>query len=116
IFDAFGGYFATRGNDPETWGLFSIIEANHRARGYLPIEVQFCNPAGSCRNTRVGDEFLSLFAACKPSSVSPAGPVSNPPAQSFGPHRMTRDLWADTPAAGGMRRGATRAKYKSTYM
>jgi Berberine and berberine like len=78
--------------------------------------VQFCNPDGTCKNTKVMDEFLALFDACKPSSVSPAAPVSNPPAQSFGPHRMTRDLWADTPAAGGMRRGATRAKYKSTYM
>ena len=61
IFDAFGGYFATRGKDPETWGLFSIIEANHKARGYLRIEVQFCNPDGTCKDTKVMDEFLALF-------------------------------------------------------
>jgi hypothetical protein len=116
IFNAFGGYFATRGKDPETWGLFSIIEANHKARGYLRISVQFCNPDGTCRNTKVLDEFLSLFDDCKPSAGAPAAPVNNPPAESFGPHKMTHDLWADTGAAGGFRRGVTRAKYKSTYM
>lgn len=116
IFNAFGGYFATRGKDPETWGLFSIIEANHKARGYLRISVQFCNPDGTCRNTKVLDEFLSLFDDCKPSAGSPAEPVNNRPAESFGPHKMTHDLWADTGAAGGVRRGVTRAKYKSTYM
>ncbi len=116
IFNAFGGYFATRGKDPETWGLFSIIEANHRARGYLRISVQFCNPDGTCRNTKVLDEYLSLYDDCKPSTVSPAAPVNNSLAESFGPHKMTHDLWADTGAAGGVRRGVTRAKYKSTYM
>ncbi len=116
IFNAFGGYFASRGKDPETWGLFSIIEANHKARGYLRVSVQFCNPDGTCRNTKVLDEFLSLFDDCKPSTGSPASPVNNPPAESFGPHKMTHDLWADTGAAGGARRGVTRAKYKSTYM
>lgn len=116
IFNAFGGYFATRGKDPETWGLFSIIEANHKARGYLRISVQFCNPDGTCRNTKVLDEFLSLFDDCKPFAGSPAEPVNNRPAESFGPHKMTHDLWADTGAAGGVRRGVTRAKYKSTYM
>jgi FAD/FMN-containing dehydrogenase len=113
IFSVFGNYFATRGKDPDTWGLFSILEANHQARGYLRIDTQFCNPDGTCKDTTVIDEYLALFDACKPSSVTPAAPVA---AESYGPHRMTRDLWADTGAAGGMRRGSTRAKYKSTYM
>jgi len=114
IFEAFGNYFATRGQDPETWGLFSILEANHQARGYLRLETQFCNPDGTCKDTKVLDEYLALFDACKPSNNMPATPP--PSTQSFGPHRMTRDMWADTAAAGGMRRGSTRAKYKSTYM
>ncbi len=29
---------------------------------------------------------------------------------------MTRVLWADTEAAGGVRRGSSRSKYKSAYM
>jgi FAD/FMN-containing dehydrogenase len=114
IFNTFGGYFATRGQDPETWGLFSIIEANHQARGYMRISVQFCNPDGTCKNTKVLDEFLALFDACKPSAESPAPAV--PAVQGFGPHMLTRVSWADTQAAGGMRRGSTRAKYKSAYM
>jgi FAD/FMN-containing dehydrogenase len=114
ILDTFGGYFATRGQDPETWGLFSIIEANHQARGYIRISVQFCNPDGTCKNTKVLDEFLSLFDACKPMAESAAPPA--PAVQGFGPHMLTRVSWADTQAAGGVRRGSTRAKYKSAYM
>ena len=113
IFDAFGNYFATRGQDPETWGLFAVIEANHKARGYVRVSAQFCNPDGTCKETKVLDEFLALFDAGKPSAVTPE-PI--PTAQGFGPHMLTRASWADTPAAGGMRRGSTRAKYKSTYM
>jgi hypothetical protein len=116
IFDAFGSYFATRGRDPETWGLFAVIEANHKASGFMSVSVQFCNPDGTCRDTKVLDEFLALFDACQPSAVWPTAPVSIRPPQGFGPHMMTRILWADTGAAGGMRRGSTRAKYKSTYM
>jgi FAD/FMN-containing dehydrogenase len=79
----------------------------------MRISAQFCNPDGTCKDTRVLDEFLALFDAYHPSAVLP---VSNRPAEGFGPHMMTRVLWADTEAAGGMRRGSTRAKYKSTCM
>jgi FAD/FMN-containing dehydrogenase len=113
IFSTFGNYFATRGQDPETWGLFSIVEANHKARGYLSIHTQFCNPNGTARDAKVFDEYLALFDSCQPAQTSPATPS---PAQAFGPHRMMRDLWSDTSAAGGSRRGTTRAKYKSAYM
>jgi len=116
IFDAFGNYFATRGQDRETWGLFSVIEANHQASGFMRVSAQFCNPDGTCKDTKVLDEFLALFDACKPSAILPAPPVSNSAANSFGPHKMTRVAWADTGAAGGGHRGSTRAKYKSTYM
>jgi hypothetical protein len=116
IFDAFGNYFATRGKDPETWGLFAVIEANHKASGFMRVSAQFCNPDGTCKDTQVLDEFLSLFDACKPSSVVPTPPASNRPVEGFGPHLMTRVPWAETGAAGGTRRGSTRGKYKSTCM
>jgi hypothetical protein len=116
IFDTFGNYFATRGKDPETWGLFAIMEANHKATGFMRVSVQFCNPDGTCKDTKVLDEFLALFDACKPSTVASTPPVSNRPPEGFGPHMMMRVPWADTAAAGGMRRGSTRAKYKSSYM
>jgi FAD/FMN-containing dehydrogenase len=115
IFDGFGHYFATRGQDPETWGLFAVIEANHKASGFMRVSAQFCNPDGTCKDTKVLDEFLALFDACKPSTVVP-GPAGNRPPEGFGPHLMTRVLWADTGAAGGTHRGSTRAKYKSTCM
>ena len=116
IFTAFGNYFATRGQDPETWGLFAVIEANHQSSGFMRVSAQFCNPDGTCKDTKALEEFLALFDAYNPSAVLPKPPVSNRPAEGFGPHMMTRVLWADTEAAGGVRRGSTRAKYKSTYM
>lgn len=116
IFDAFGSYFATRGQDPDTWGLFAVIEANHKASGYMRVSAQFCNPDGTCKETKVLDEFLALFESCKPSSIVPPPAASNPASRSFGPHMMTRIPWAETGAAGGARRGLTRGKYKSTCM
>jgi hypothetical protein len=115
VFDGFGHYFATRGQDPETWGLFAVIEANHKASGFMRVSTQFCNPDGTCKDTKVLDEFLALFDVCKPSTLVPA-PTGNRPPEGFGPHLMTRVLWADTGAAGGAHRGSTRAKYKSTCM
>jgi FAD/FMN-containing dehydrogenase len=116
ILDTFGSYFAGRGQEPDTWGLFAVIEANHKASGFMKVSAQFCNPDGTCKNTRVFDEFLTLFDPCKPSTAMPAMAMSNRPPQGFGPHMMTRVLWADTGAAGGRRQGSTRAKYKSTCM
>jgi FAD/FMN-containing dehydrogenase len=115
ILDTFGSYFATRGQDPDTWGLFSVIEANHKSSGFMRVSAQFCNPDGTCKDTRVMDEFVSRFDACKPSTMPPAPPVGRPP-EGFGPHLMTRVPWAETGAAGGSRHGSTRGKYKSTCM
>ena len=42
IFEAFGNYFATRGQEPDTWGLFAVIEANHKASGFMRVSTQFC--------------------------------------------------------------------------
>ena len=116
ILDTFGNYFAGRGQDPGTWGLFAIIDGSHQSSGFMTVSVQFCNPDGTCKDTKVLDEFLALFDAYKPSSIFPTPPVSNRPPEGFGPHAMTRVFWADTEAAGGVRRGFSRSKYKSTYM
>jgi len=116
ILDTFGSYFATRGQDSETWGMFAVIEANHQSSGFISLSTQFCNPDGTCQNTKPLDEFLGLFDAFKPSAILPMPRTSGQPAQGFGPHMMTRVLWADTGAAGGMHRGSTRAKYKSACM
>ncbi len=66
IFDIFGNYFATRGQDPETWGLFLSSRQITRQEAICAISVQFCNPDGTCKETKVLDEFLALFDACKP--------------------------------------------------
>ncbi len=66
ILTTYGHYHETRGKDPETWGLFTIVNLNHQSRGRITIGVQFCNPDGTCKDTKVLDEFLGLFDTCDP--------------------------------------------------
>ncbi|MEO6909357.1 MAG: BBE domain-containing protein [Edaphobacter sp.] len=120
IMSTFGNYFATRGKDPDTWGLFGVMELNHKTSGRLGISVQFCNPDGTCKDLRVLNEFLDLFGTCDPSTEVPTPTRGtrggNRPEPVCGPHTMTRAEWIDTDGGGGARRREQRGKYKSTYM
>lgn len=121
ILSTFGNYFATRGQDPDTWGLFAVMELNHKMNGRLGISVQFCNPDGTCKDTKVLEEFLNLFNICDPTTQVPTPTRGtrggNRPEAVCGPHMMTRADWVDTDGGGGVRGGGGhRAKYKSTYM
>lgn len=116
ILDTYGNYFATRGHDPETWGLMCFFIVNHKASGYLRLSVQFCNPDGMCRDTKVLDEFLAPFQELNPAVNSLAAQSVTRAAEHSAPHGMLRTPWAETGAAGGAYLGSTRAKYKSTCM
>jgi hypothetical protein len=111
ILHTYGNYFATRGHDPETWGLMCFLEANHKANGFLRLSVQFCNPDGTCRDTKVLDEFLAPFQELNPAAIVP-----HLPAERSMPHGMLRFPWSETGRAGGTMLGFTRAKYKCTCM
>ena len=66
IMNTYGNYFATRGKDPDTWGLFTVMDLHPKSGGRIGIQVQFCNPDGTCRNLSVLHEFLNLFNDCGP--------------------------------------------------
>ena len=66
ILTTYGHYHETRAKDPETFGLFTILQMGHQSRGRITIGVQFCNLDGTCKDTKVLDEFLGLFDTCDP--------------------------------------------------
>lgn len=116
VLDTYGNYFATRGRDPETWGLMCFFMANHKSGGFLRLSVQFCNPDGTCRDTKVLEEFLAPLQALNPAVNSPDSQSITRAAERLIPHGMLRLPWAESGAAGGAKLGFTRAKYKSACM
>lgn len=119
----FGDYWATRGKDEDTWGLFSVLDLEHASGGDFGISIQFCNPDGTCRDLSVANEFLDRFQSCGPTpqnssiqngrAVPAKTPVQNPCA---GQHALARQFWFDATINGAGGDGSSRAKYKSTYM
>lgn len=125
---AYGDYFDKRGREPDTWGLFTILELTHADSGQFGIGIQFCNPNGRCEDLRVLSEFVKRFevfglapilqdqhrpdtpAALRSSSKS--ADVSDLE-QRF---NFQRRLWLDATIAGSGSGGSGRAKYKSAYM
>lgn len=131
ILQKYGNYMATRGQEPDAWGLFSIIGLSHAASGSFGVHLQFCNPDGTCKDLRVVNEFLDLFEDCSPSA---SGVGNDHPAvaermgqQSSrrgrergcvdGKHRLDQHDWFNATVRGdGGGFGETRSKYKSAYM
>ena len=123
ILTTYGHYWETRGKDPDTYGLFSILDIAHASTKRLGLSLQFCNPDGTCKDLSVVNEFLSLFSPCNPSPGAPASAgerviahasaKGEPCAESYS---MSRRLWLDATIGDGGGEGSGRAKYKSTYM
>ncbi len=78
----YSNYWDTRGRDPDTWGLFTIMNmgpanpATPNATPHISMSLQFCNPDGTVQDTRVLDEFLAMFDECKPVSQLAHHPTS----------------------------------------
>ncbi len=79
----YSSYWDTRGRDPDTWGLFTIMNmspANPAVPNSTPrigMSLQFCNPDGTIKDTKVLDEFLAMFDECKPVSQLTHDPTSH---------------------------------------
>jgi FAD/FMN-containing dehydrogenase len=122
----FSNYWETRGLDKETWGLFSIFNLSHRSSGHLGMSVTFTNTDGTVDDTRVVDEFLTMFDECKPVeqlSVHPAMAEHHPePAQAgtnvcLAQHTLNKMRWNESnDRSSGGPRGNSRHKYKSSFM
>jgi len=61
IMKTYGEYWETRGQDPDTWGLFSVLNLTHQSHRGFGFSVQFCNPDGTCSDLAVLNEFLNRF-------------------------------------------------------
>ena len=117
----YGDYWATRGRDPDTWGLFALLEVGRDAtNGRLGMHIQFCQPDGKVEDLSVLREFLARFDKFPILIASRREEFGNPVAR-----QATRQPSAVEPAriswleaAIGDRSGSdgARAKYKSAYM
>ena len=74
----YGEYWETRGKDPDTWGMFSLLKLTHKSSGQIVLLTQFCNPDGTCRDLSVLNDFLSRFQACAPTPVKGRPPGYGP--------------------------------------
>jgi FAD/FMN-containing dehydrogenase len=125
LLKTFGEYWADRGQDPDTWGMFAVLVVSPQAGGgHMGMSVQFCNPDGTCRDLTVLNEYLDRFLECGgPASpadgVGHAGLAAKKDAGDFlcsGVHIVRRRTWLDATAGNNGSGTSTRAKYKSAYM
>jgi FAD/FMN-containing dehydrogenase len=103
----YGDYWDTRGREPETWGLSSVMTIGRRQPGSsISIAIQYCNADGNAKDLAIVHEFLERF------SVLDSGEFS----ASSSSNAVTLSPWLEATLAGGDTGGVMRAKYKSTYM
>jgi len=121
---AFGDYWATRGRERDTWGLFALLGVSSRSsHGRLGMHVQFCQPDGKVEDLSVLREFLTTFDRFNPILISSPrdefrNPVANQPTHqpasaTFKPVRIP---WLESAVSDRSGGGGARAKYKSAYM
>ncbi len=113
IIQTFGNYFDTRGRDPDTWGLFSIMDLSHSSSDHFGFSFQFCNPNGRCEDLKPLLEFVDLFANFHPSPRR--GEPSSSPRDLEHRYGLQKRLWLDAAVDEGGGE-SERAKYKSSYM
>lgn len=124
ILTKYGHYWETRGKDPDTWGMFTVLSLSHESSGRFGMGVQFCNPDGTCRDLTVLNEYLDHFSDC--GGVAQPGDGAGREGFSarqdsgqtvcLGNHTVRRRTWLDATGGGGGGGGSERGKYKSCYM
>lgn len=130
IMKTFGQYWETRGQEPDTWGMFAVLTVVHQSNSGFGMSVQFCNPDGTCSDLTVLNEYLDRFVHCggvttteTPASAHGQATVGTtmPGTGSsqevcLGAHTIRRTSWLDATAGNAGGPGRTRGKYKSVYM
>lgn len=114
----YGDYWATRGSEPDTWGLFAILDIGARSNGRLGMYIQFCQPDGTVKDLSILREFLARFDKFRPSSRLRGMDGRSAVKQTAQHPRVELGRMCWLAAATGDRSGSTqeRAKYKSAYM
>jgi len=108
LLTTYGEYWSTRGLDPDTWGLFSIlflVPDNHTGARF-GIHTQFVQRDGTASDLSIQQEFLDRFSSFNPETSSAAAKA----------YQIERRPWLNATLAGGGSGGGSRAKYKSAYM
>jgi FAD/FMN-containing dehydrogenase len=124
LLTTYGDYWATRGRDRDTWGLFALLGVGaRRYQGRLGMHVQFCQPDGTANDVSVLREFLARFDGFDPILISSPRaefgkamqkqPLRRPASAAYEPVRISWLEAAISDRGGG---GGARAKYKSAYM
>jgi FAD binding domain/Berberine and berberine like len=123
IVQAFGDYFAKRGCQSDTWGLFAGLGLTHASSGRMGLSLQFCNPDGRCDDLKPVEEFLDRFQDFAPAGGRVAMPgdqrfASRTPTarQQTGNYNFERMMWLDATIGGSGGEHSGRAAYKSCYM
>ena len=105
---AFGDYWAKRGCEQDTWGIFAALGLTHISSGRIGLSLQFCNPDGRCDDLKPLEEFLDRF-----DSFRPGGETRRYARATSAFHRAARRLasrrenTASIGCCGSMRRLAT---------
>jgi FAD/FMN-containing dehydrogenase len=123
ILMAFGDYFAKRGTEPDTWGLYAALGLTHASSGRFNVSLQFCNPDGHCDDLTTMEEFLDRFQGFSPMEGRSAAPGdrrfarrTSAARQNTGPYGIDRLLWLDATIGDSGSGHSGRAAYKSSYM
>ncbi len=124
LLTAFGDYWATRGRERDTWGLFALLGvSSRRSHGRLGMHVQFCQPDGNVEDLSVLREFLATFDRFNPILISsPRDEFRNPVAKQATNQPASATLqpvripWLESAVSDRSGGGGARAKYKSAYM
>lgn len=121
LLDIYGSYWATRGRDADTWGMFSLLKLMHQRAGQIVMIVQFCNPDGTCGDLTVLQEFLDRFRPCAPVAARATTPGLPRPRMGGDllcsePHTVVRYDWLVATQTLNGSGPNQRGKYKSAYM
>lgn len=119
----YGNYCETRGQDKDTWGLFTFLGLSPKQTGRFGISLQFCNPDGTCSDLSPVNDFLDRFDKCRPIPGAPTIPGDRNPnvprthSKACAKQLPVKRPWLEATVGGGSGgNGLSRAKYKSTYM
>jgi FAD/FMN-containing dehydrogenase len=125
----YGDYWEGRGKDPDTWGLFTLMDITPARHGHFGIYSQYCQPDGTAKDLSVLDEFLNRFASFQPTLLQAHGGLVSRRGPSITGRKIqkgqdslnnVRDIsirpWLDATIGDGGSGAPTRGKYKSAYM
>lgn len=126
----YGHYFATRGREPDTWPMFTMMGLTHRtSNGRMNVSATWHDMDGK-NDLSIISDFLDLFLKCDTKIAELKDPQTSAHAPSGGrfqqapcvegKHRFNTKPWLEATVdanSGGIKGyGSTRGKYKSCYM